>query len=320
MNVSIVILAYNHEKFITECLNSIKYQQIKYNRNRKNRVQVIISNDASIDNTINIIHMWKEKNQTLFDDFIVLDNQNNIGTCASIINALSKCTGEYIKFLGGDDLFPPSSIFNIFSYLEKYDIIQGSPFMIYDNQEFDNNSTYKLLKKEYCIKLEEEKNAFYSQIHRYCFLNAPSTYVRKKWLMNSKVLDYVKTYKYTEDYPMWLKISEAENIKYKYIPLITCIYRRTSGSANIIKKDELHEERTRAYCYAYKTCTSLFGKTMLKNTISALKRGRNAPRLINISGLVKRTYYIKNCYKKSPFTMKEIKSTVSYIQKIQEMK
>lgn len=187
MRISLIILVYNHEKYICDCLNSIKYQINNYNSDKKHSIQVIVSNDASKDKSLEVISKWMERNSDIISDFIIINNKENLGTCINYLNALDMCTGDYIKAIGGDDIFPETSLFEIFKYLNHYDIVQGVPFIYYENAPNSVEESVKYLNKSHKIGVHEEKVDFYTMIHRYCFLNAPATYVSKSLLLDERV-------------------------------------------------------------------------------------------------------------------------------------
>ena len=54
--VSVLILAYNAEKYIRDLLESIKDQTYQ-------NIEIIISDDASKDDTVRIAQVWKDENQ-----------------------------------------------------------------------------------------------------------------------------------------------------------------------------------------------------------------------------------------------------------------
>ena len=54
--VSVVITNYNHEEYIVECLDSIKNQTYK-------NIEIIIIDDASTDNSVEVINNWIEINK-----------------------------------------------------------------------------------------------------------------------------------------------------------------------------------------------------------------------------------------------------------------
>ena len=93
--ISIIVPAYNIEKYIAKCIISIKNQTYK-------NIEVIIINDGSSDNTLNIIK------ETVSADarFIVFD-QKNTGVSVARKNGINASTGEYIGFVDGDDCIEP---------------------------------------------------------------------------------------------------------------------------------------------------------------------------------------------------------------------
>ena len=54
--VSVLILAYNAEKYIRDLLESIKDQTYQ-------NIEIIISDDASKDDTVRIAQVWKDENR-----------------------------------------------------------------------------------------------------------------------------------------------------------------------------------------------------------------------------------------------------------------
>jgi glycosyltransferase involved in cell wall biosynthesis len=92
--VSVCMITYNHEKYIETAIKSIIKQITTF------QIELIISDDCSQDNTINII----EKYQTLYADIIsVIAYKENIGAYLNGINCLSAARGNYIALCEGDD-------------------------------------------------------------------------------------------------------------------------------------------------------------------------------------------------------------------------
>lgn len=315
MNVSIIILVYNHEKYIQECLESIKYQVIKYNKNRQHRLQVIIGDDASTDNTEEKVKQWSDVNTHYFTDFLYLKNKQNTGTCRNYLNALEHASGDYIKAIGGDDFFPERSIFKLMAYLDKYDIVYGNPLTYMEGK----HNSYKRVRKEilkiHCNYMEESKLSYYDRIHRYCFFNAPGTYVKKELLTNKEVLNLLSEYKYIEDYTQWLKFSELKNIQLKYIPGITVIYRRTSGSAYFVRNKEVRKEIIRIYQYALRTSREWFGRLLIRNGIYMQKK-EHPIKYLDMMAYLHKFYQIKHRNGRGLDIEQEIKENLAYIKKV----
>lgn len=95
--VSIIISAYNEEKFIRQSLESALNQSLK-------DIEIIIVNDGSEDNTLEIIREYIEENSDKKDSRVkLINNIENISLGASRNKAMKIAKGDYIGFLDGDD-------------------------------------------------------------------------------------------------------------------------------------------------------------------------------------------------------------------------
>ncbi len=108
--VSIIVTSYNYEKYIRETLNSILNQTYQ-------NFEVIIIDDGSTDNSLNIIKEYTEK----YSNFYLYQHQNgeNKGLCKSIELALSKVKGEYCAFLESDDFWSSDYLQNKIDFINK---------------------------------------------------------------------------------------------------------------------------------------------------------------------------------------------------------
>ena len=95
--VSVVVLTYNTGQTIIHTLNSI------YNQTYKN-IELIISDDASADNTIEIIQEWLKGKDDRFVNCQFLQSKRNVGTCKNINKGINIAHGEWIKTIGDDIL------------------------------------------------------------------------------------------------------------------------------------------------------------------------------------------------------------------------
>ncbi|MBN9294239.1 MAG: glycosyltransferase [Flavobacteriia bacterium] len=94
VKVTIVVLTYNHERFIAKALESILAQNTDFT------FQILVADDGSTDATLTIINDFYQKNP---DKFIIKNNTINQGIKANILNSFSEIDGEYIAILDGDD-------------------------------------------------------------------------------------------------------------------------------------------------------------------------------------------------------------------------
>lgn len=92
--VSVVIVTYNHEEFISQAIESVLSQECTF------RVELLIAEDCSTDNTKSIALKYAEE----YPDLIkVLEREKNLGPTRNGYDAYIKCSGKYIATLDGDD-------------------------------------------------------------------------------------------------------------------------------------------------------------------------------------------------------------------------
>ena len=102
--VSVIIPAYNSEKTIKRCIESIILQ------NRAD-VEIIIINDGSTDETDSICKVL----QTEHENIIYITKENG-GVSSARNSGLSVATGEFVMFVDSDDYVDN----NCFDTIDKY--------------------------------------------------------------------------------------------------------------------------------------------------------------------------------------------------------
>jgi len=109
--LTIVIPAYNMEKYLHRCLDSIIVENVM------DRVQVIVVNDGSKDRTSEIAHEYENKYPYYIQ---VIDKENgNYGSCMNV--GLSLAKGKYFRTLDADDWYDTPSYERFVNELEKTD-------------------------------------------------------------------------------------------------------------------------------------------------------------------------------------------------------
>jgi glycosyltransferase, family 2 len=98
--ISVCIATYNGEKYIKQQLNSILCQL-------EDRDEVIISDDSSTDNTIQIIESFKDKRIRIFRE------QKFKSPIYNFENAISKATGDIIFLSDQDDIWHKTKVHKI---------------------------------------------------------------------------------------------------------------------------------------------------------------------------------------------------------------
>lgn len=105
MKISIYIPVYNGSKFIKRCIDSILSQSFK-------DFELIIVDDGSMDNTVELIKEYK-------DERIKLYSLTHQGIVEASNFALSKCTGKYIARIDSDDIMTENRLQLQYEFLEN---------------------------------------------------------------------------------------------------------------------------------------------------------------------------------------------------------
>jgi len=100
--LSIVVAAYNVERFIKNCIRSI----ILIPENEKAKIEIIIINDGSTDSTPEILQDYAQKHC----GFLLVYSKVNGGLSDARNYGLKKATGKFIWFVDGDDYIETSNI------------------------------------------------------------------------------------------------------------------------------------------------------------------------------------------------------------------
>ncbi len=91
--VSVCVVTYNQENYITECLQSIVDQETDF------EFEVIVSDDCSTDRTRDIIREFAAK----YPCIIPVLREQNIGAFQNFIQTHNMAQGEYVCHMDGDD-------------------------------------------------------------------------------------------------------------------------------------------------------------------------------------------------------------------------
>ena len=115
MKISVAFIVYNGSQYLRTQLDSILAQTHKVD-------EIIVCDDASSDNTKEILEEYKNKHSNLF--FIHYNNQN-IGPTKNIEKAIQACTGELILLADQDDYWEVTKVEIIIKYFDQNPTING---------------------------------------------------------------------------------------------------------------------------------------------------------------------------------------------------
>jgi len=109
--VSVFMMTYNHERYISQALDSILSQKVLFD------YEVVLGDDCSIDGTKEIVLSYKDKYP---DKIKLLLHKKNIGAAKNQIEVFNNCSGKYIAICEGDDYWTdPYKLQKQISFLEE---------------------------------------------------------------------------------------------------------------------------------------------------------------------------------------------------------
>jgi len=93
-HASILLVTYNHERFIERAIASIEAQRVRFD------VEVVVADDSSTDQTLTMLTAWAERSQF---PVRILPAHPRLGITLNYARGFAACRGRYIAVLEGDD-------------------------------------------------------------------------------------------------------------------------------------------------------------------------------------------------------------------------
>src|ERR1700719_3562213 len=92
--ISVVMLAYNHERYLAEAIEGVVRQETSF------AVELLIGEDCSTDGTRKVALSYQER----FPEMIrVITSERNVGMHENLARLFAAARGRYIAFCEGDD-------------------------------------------------------------------------------------------------------------------------------------------------------------------------------------------------------------------------
>lgn len=239
MKVSIAVITYNSASTITDTLDSIVNQDYG-----SENIELVISDDASIDDTVEVIHKWLDKNSSLFFLTNFLENPINKGVSANINQAWKATSCEWIKSIAGDDMLKKNCITKNVEYISK----NLKCKILFSKMETFGLSN-KIIPTDYEIKFfEKNPKDQNNYLKMFSFNIAPSAFISREALEQVSFAN--EKYRMIEDLPLWLKMTET-GYKLYFMNEVTVEYR-LEESITISKHTYLNLQFTRDLINLYK--------------------------------------------------------------------
>lgn len=191
--------SYNHEKFVQEAVQSVLNQSFQ-------DYELIIIDDASNDNTVNII---KNFNDTRILLTVLEQNQ---GQFVATNIGLEKAQGEYIGILNSDDAFHPEKLHKQIVFLENNPNVDA----VFSHAEMINESSHPFtnISDQYSSIFNQPNRSRHEWLNYFFFygncLCHPSVLIRSK---RHKELGYYDSrFANCADLQFWIRFTAKYNI------------------------------------------------------------------------------------------------------------
>jgi len=211
--VSVIIPAYNAEKFIAKTLESVLSQTYQ-------NIEILVVDDGSTDTTAEIVKSFAQK-----DRRIILLQQSNAGVAAARNLAIEKSKGEYIAPIDADDIWYPPNLEKQIECLIKSEPTVG---VVY-SWSVDINEQDLLTGGFYNSTIAGE--VYPALVYKYFIGNASSSLIRRACF--EKIGGYncqlkAENAQGCEDWELHLRI--AEHYQFTVVPEYLVGYRQITSS------------------------------------------------------------------------------------------
>lgn len=185
--ISVVMTAFNGERFIKEAIDSILGQSF-------DDFEFIIVDNASKDNTKEIIRSYIDKR------IILIENQENLGQTKALNIGIKKSKGDFIARMDADDISMPERLRLQLDFLNKNNSIAVVGCWHEEIDEYGKHIKYFKLPVNpleiKCYLMSPGELAYYSISHS-------TTLMRRNALLNVGL--YNEAYR-TQDYDLWVRM------------------------------------------------------------------------------------------------------------------
>ncbi|WP_207495336.1 glycosyltransferase [Aridibaculum aurantiacum] len=238
--VSVIVISYNSSKYIIHTLESIRRQTY-------GNIELIISDDGSKDDTVEVAARWLEDNKGAFTATRLVVAEKNGGLPANCQRGFNASTGDYIKLIAADDILMPRCIESFMNTLQanNADFAYSAVEIIDEHNKVVGGDTsfYPSFFGTLTTKRKKEVFARYAE-----FLNTPTWFYTRALI--EKVGGYETSYRILEDHILLMRVLQLD-AKLVYVDQPLVQYRVHSHSSiaahNKILLQELkrsrHEER-----------------------------------------------------------------------------
>lgn len=270
---SVVIPAFNAEKFVLETLNSVVNQTF-------GNYEIIVVDDGSTDNTYRITKEFLDAENV---NYRIIKHEKNRGIGAARNTGIKNSKGKYIAFLDADDIWYKYKLQKVYEVLSKnpnVNIACHDEYLVVDGKIVDKLKCGPFVDNMY-EKLLFEGNC----------LSTSATVVEKDKLIEVGLFSEDLSFNGVEDYELWLRLAKLGCYFYFLHEVLGEYRMRTSSiSSNITTQIQNESNVIQHHLSSYKFDRC---KRRIKRRYAQLYfgAGRNLHRLGNFPESIE--FYLK---------------------------
>jgi glycosyltransferase involved in cell wall biosynthesis len=227
--VSVIVPVYNCAKYLLRCLESLNNQKLE-------DIEIIIINDGSTDNSLNIINEFaKNKHKT-----IKIINQINSGVSLARNSGIIEAVGEFITFVDADDTIDENMLIEMYNSakLKKKSIVFtnfGSENKVYKNRNLNKLEQETIQYKS----IDYTKKMLLGELPRTaCGILFSKNVIESNKLMFNRSLEYGEDFIFTIE-----TLLNTDEILFINKPFYIVTQRSNSASRKLNSKHFSHVEK-----------------------------------------------------------------------------
>ena len=247
--VSVGVVTFNSADYIIETLNSV------YNQTYKD-IELIISDDHSSDNTVNLCQQWLVSHKERFVNTELVTSTINTGVSKNSNRAFFASHGDWYKLLDGDDVLFDNCIQDFVDFIKHY---PEKHFIASLTNVYES-----IISEETCILHNAGKaDDFYSKDvdGQLIYMANSNVIYSSSVIIKRDVLENIGGFdeRYlVEDYPLYINVLES-GVRIYFMDKLTAGYRRHSSFSNLqdqlfnINYRRIANKFNQERCYKYYT-------------------------------------------------------------------
>lgn len=288
--VSVVVITYNQERYISQCLDSILRQKLNVSW------ELIIAEDGGKDNTRDICRKYQREYP---DRIRLLLQDKNKGISGNYADALALTRGEYISHVAGDDFWCDDH-----KLQKQYDYMVSHPKcgLCYTNvKSCDVNGN--IIIEDY-LGGKKLSMSFEEHLLNPCFL-APLS-----WMFKKEVKDLYEDRNYTDE-SVAIALDAFANYEVYGMKDCTAVYRQTANSASSYINPSQYFKQN----YGVLTTQLYFAdKYTCSQDIKNMIRLRGALNLLPYAIMAGKTEYVEETKKFAESIGLDVRDVVRYLK------